>query len=78
MYVGFDHTERNSESDSGGLSDGAVAGIAVWMLVLGLGIGIIGTLAILAVIPCIRKRTFTLGGVSYKKHEDEKVTVSTD
>ena len=73
IYHGFIGGE-DSDSD-GGLSDGAIAGIAIWMLVVGLGIGVIGTLAILAIIPCIRKRSFTLGAVSYKKQEDEKVNI---
>ena len=67
--------ERDSDSDDG-LSDGAIAGIAVWMFVLGLGLGVIGTLGILLLMPCLRKKSFFPGKVSYKKHEDEKVTVS--
>ena len=69
-------TGRASSDD--GLSDGAIAGIAIWMLVLGIGIGIMGTLCVLAAVPCLRGR---FGGKSspvlYKRlqcHEDDVVT----
>ena len=66
----------DSDSDGDGLSDGAIAGIAVWTFVFGAGLGVIGTLGVLALMPCLRKRSFTLAKVSYKKHEDEQVTIS--
>jgi hypothetical protein len=86
IYQGFHHNDNKtdpvckskSDSDRSSLSDGAIAGIAVWMLVLGLGIGVIGTLVVLALVPCLRKRSsLPAAKVSYKKQVDEAVTVST-
>ena len=71
-------TTTTSSSSESGLSDGTIAGIAMWMLVLGIGIGIVGTLCTFALISRKRKRgtlSFTRS-VPYKR-QDEDVVVST-
>ena len=72
-------TEESTTGSESGLSDGAIAGIAVWMLILGLGVGIVGTMCVFAALSRTRgKAFFTSKGskassVSYKRH----VVVST-
>ena len=69
--------DDDDDDDDEGLSDGAIAGIAIWMLILGVGIGIVATLIFFAVLPCARRRSFRpKNPVSYKKQEDEAVTVA--
>lgn len=74
-HIGDASTDDSCDS---GLSDGVIAGIAIWMLILGLGIGIIGTMCVIAGTSRMRGKSFFFwrkggggGIVSYKKHEDE-------
>jgi hypothetical protein len=75
---------RSDEEEDSMLSDGAIAGIAIWMLVVGVGLGIMGTLIVQAVIGRMRtKSTINLGktsAVSYERQKDdtETITVTSD
>ena len=83
VYHGGAVRSDDEEEDSV-LSDGAIAGIAIWMLVVGVGLGIMGTLIVQAVIGRMRtKSTINLGktsAVSYERQKDdtETITVTSD
>ena len=82
VYHGGGVRSDDEEEDSV-LSDGAIAGIAIWMLVVGVGLGIMGTLIVQAVIGRMRTKSINLGktsAVSYERQKDdtETITVTSD
>lgn len=67
---------KTQEDD--GLSDGGIAAIAVLLLILGIGLGVVGTLLVLYVLHCVWSRsTGKASTVSYKKQMDDDVNTET-
>ena len=69
------YPNSNSDGDDADLSERQVAAIAVVLLVVGMLIGALVTLAIALCVVYLRSRSsrvsVTTGGMAYKRHEDE-------
>ena len=71
VYVPGDSSQTESEENNG-LSDGGIAAICVLLLILGIGLGVVGTLLALYILHCVRSRsTGKASAVSYKKQVDD-------
>ena len=69
-------TETQTEED--GLSDGSIAAICVLLLILGIALGVVGTLLALYILHCVRSRSTGKDiAVSYKKQMDDDVNTET-
>lgn len=70
-----DDSQKNCSQtqEDDGLSDGGIAAIAVLLLILGIGLGVVGTLLVLYTLHCVRSKSTGRkdSAVSYKKQIDD-------
>ena len=77
VYLPSDSSQTEDENNSG-LSDGGTAAISVLLLILGIALGVVGTLLALYILHRVRsKSTGKTSAVSYKKQIDD-VDVNTE
>ena len=79
LYQGSQNCENCSQTEDDGLSDGGIAAICVLLLILGIALGVVGTLLVLYILHCVRSRSTGKGSaVSYKKQTDDVKTETID